>query len=109
LDQTPNGRFNAGVSAIMRVQLKDGSFHEDIGYGNADNQKHKGAALEIAKKKAVSDALKRALRNLGNALGLTIYDKEYVSKTKKKRRVKTTPAPKAPNPFYTKQETETVP
>jgi len=27
------GRFYVGVSALVRVQLKDGSFHEDMGYG----------------------------------------------------------------------------
>jgi hypothetical protein len=27
------GRFYVGVSATVKVQLKDGAFHEDIGYG----------------------------------------------------------------------------
>jgi recombination DNA repair RAD52 pathway protein len=51
-------RFNCGVSASVRVQLKDGSYHEvdaisnvdetiqDIGYGVSENQRGKGAALE---------------------------------------------------------------
>ena len=28
-----NGKFFVGVSATVRVQLRDGAFHEDIGYG----------------------------------------------------------------------------
>jgi len=28
-----NGKFYVGVSATVRVSLRDGSFHEDIGYG----------------------------------------------------------------------------
>ena len=26
-----NGRYYVGVSAFVRVQLKDGAFHEDVG------------------------------------------------------------------------------
>ncbi len=58
------------MSAIVRVQLKDGTYREvcssfchlktkDVGYGFTDNAKQKGAALEKAKKEAVSDGLKR--------------------------------------------------
>ena len=28
-----NGKFFVGVSAFVRVQLRDGCFHEDVGYG----------------------------------------------------------------------------
>lgn len=44
------GKFSAGVSAIVKVQLRDGTFHEDIGYGVSDNNKSKGLALENARK-----------------------------------------------------------
>ncbi|PRP83753.1 hypothetical protein PROFUN_09085 [Planoprotostelium fungivorum] len=70
-------RFSCGISAVVRVQLKDGSFHEDVGYGTADNMK-KGLAIEKAKKEAISDALKRALRLFGNRLGNSVYDKEHM-------------------------------
>lgn len=39
-------RFNVGVTAIVRVTLRDGVFHEDIGYGLLENSKSKGAALD---------------------------------------------------------------
>ena len=39
-------RFNVGVTALMRVTLKDGVYHEDIGYGMLENSKSKGAALD---------------------------------------------------------------
>ena len=39
-------RYNVGVSAIVRVVLRDGVFHEDVGYGTLDNSKSKGAALD---------------------------------------------------------------
>jgi len=63
--------------------LKDGTFHEDVGYGICDN-KSKGTAIENAKKEAVSDARKRALRVFGNALGNCVYDKEHIKKIKSK-------------------------
>ena len=41
-----NGKTSCGVSAIVRVTLSDGTYHEDIGYGQMDNGKTKGIALE---------------------------------------------------------------
>lgn len=61
LEELNGGRVNCGVSAVVRIQLKDGTYHEDVGYGISENQKTKGAALEKAKKEAVSDALKRSV------------------------------------------------
>lgn len=39
-------RHNVGVTAIVRVTLRDGVFHEDVGYGVIENAKSKGAALD---------------------------------------------------------------
>lgn len=39
-------RYNVGVTAIVRVTLRDGVFHEDIGYGMLENAKSKAAALD---------------------------------------------------------------
>jgi len=39
-------RVNVGVTAVVKIILKDGTFHEDVGYGTADNLKSKGAALD---------------------------------------------------------------
>ncbi|KAL0968394.1 hypothetical protein UPYG_G00266290 [Umbra pygmaea] len=73
-----NGRFYVGVSAFVKVQLKDGSFHEDVGYGVSEGQKSKALSLEKARKEAVTDGLKRALKCFGNALGNCIMNKEYL-------------------------------
>ncbi|KAF9528629.1 recombination protein Rad52 [Crepidotus variabilis] len=72
-------RFTVGVTAIIRVTLRDGVFHEDVGYGMLENGKGKGAALDKCKKEAVTDGLKRALRNFGNVLGNCLYDKSYTA------------------------------
>ena len=69
---------------MVRVTLKDGTSHEDVGYGTAENPK-KGAAIEKAKKEAVSDARKRALRLFGDALGNCLYDKEHLKRLKTSR------------------------
>ncbi|KAL4809053.1 DNA repair and recombination protein radC [Aspergillus unguis] len=90
VDESPNtGKVSLGLSVITRVTLKDGAYHEDVGYGHIENCKGKAAAFEKAKKEATTDALKRALRNFGNVLGNCIYDKDYISKVTK---VKTIPA-----------------
>ncbi|CAG8455559.1 uncharacterized protein OCT59_017481 [Rhizophagus irregularis] len=71
------GKFSIGVAVTCRVTLKDGTFHEDIGYGSCDNLKSKAGAFEKAKKEAATDALKRALRMFGNLMGNCMYDKKY--------------------------------
>ncbi|KAM6960570.1 DNA repair protein RAD52 homolog, partial [Aplochiton taeniatus] len=73
-----NGKFYVGVSAFIKVQLKDGSFHEDVGYGVSEGLKSKALSLEKARKEAVTDGLKRALKCFGNALGNCILNKEYL-------------------------------
>ncbi|RVD90759.1 Rad52-like DNA repair and recombination protein [Tubulinosema ratisbonensis] len=73
------GKISLGVSVVVRVSLVDGNFKEDIGFGSSENQRSKVNAFEKAKKEAVTDAIKRALRQFGDALGNCCYDKVYVS------------------------------
>ena len=83
-DENPTTfKISLGISVIVRVTLRDGTFHEDIGYGHIENCKGKAAAFEKAKKEGTTDALKRALRSFGNVLGNCIYDKDYLSKVTK--------------------------
>lgn len=76
-------RVSIGLSVIVRVTLRDGTYHEDIGYGSIENAKGKAMAFEKAKKEGTTDGLKRALRSFGNILGNCIYDKDYVSQVVK--------------------------
>jgi DNA repair and recombination protein RAD52 len=79
VDENPTTlKVSLGLSVIVRVTLRDGTFHEDIGYGHIENCKGKAAAFEKSKKEGTTDALKRALKNFGNALGNCIYDKDYL-------------------------------
>lgn len=80
---TKDGKFNCGVSATIRIELKGGSYHEDVGYGTGDNQRSKAAALEKAKKEAITDGVKRTLRFFGNSLGNCIYDKDFIRTVRK--------------------------
>jgi DNA repair and recombination protein RAD52 len=84
VEENPTTRnISLGLSVIVRVTLRDGTYHEDIGYGDVSNYKGKAAAFNKAKKEATTDALKRALRNFGNVLGNCMYDKDYLSKVMK--------------------------
>ena len=84
VDENPStGKISLGLSIIVRVSLKDGTYHEDIGYGQIENSRSKAAAFEKAKKEAATDALKRALRNFGNLLGNCLYDKDYLQRVNK--------------------------
>ncbi|KAL2073802.1 hypothetical protein VTL71DRAFT_11128 [Oculimacula yallundae] len=76
-------KVSLGLSVVVRVTLRDGTFHEDIGYGHMENAKGKAAAFEKAKKEGTTDGLKRALKNFGNVLGNCLYDKDYVKNVTK--------------------------
>ena len=78
LEESKEGRWNVGVSTIMRITLRGDSYHEDVGYGQTVNMPGKAEALEKAKKEACSDGLKRALRLFGNKLGNCISDQAYM-------------------------------
>ncbi|BFZ54323.1 DNA repair protein rad52 [Savitreella phatthalungensis] len=80
-----SGRISMGCSAIVRVSLQDGTFHEDVGYGSIENVRNKGQAFEKCKKEAVTDAMKRAMRNFGSVLGNCLYDKQYLKDISKVR------------------------
>lgn len=83
-DENPETRrVSIGLSVIVRVTLRDGTYHEDVGYGSIENAKGKAMAFEKAKKEGTTDALKRTLRNFGNVLGNCIYDQDYVKQVTK--------------------------
>ncbi|KAG2993695.1 hypothetical protein PC118_g3895 [Phytophthora cactorum] len=71
-------RWSIGYSSLVRIELKDGTSHEDVGFGTSDGQRDLGAALEQAKKASISDARKRALRLFGEYLGNSCYDKDHI-------------------------------
>ena len=55
-DYDPNTqRYTIGIAAIVRVTLRDGVYHEDMGYGMMENSKSKAAAFD--KVCAVSPAI----------------------------------------------------
>ncbi|KAJ3220965.1 Cilia- and flagella-associated protein 47 [Clydaea vesicula] len=73
-------RVSLGLSALVRITLKD--VIKDVGYGNIENAKTKAAAFEKCKKEAVTDAMKRTLKNFGLVMGACLYDKEYLKRIK---------------------------
>jgi len=77
INETGRGTFNCCCTAIVRVELKDGTYHEDVGCGIGD-ARQKGSAVEKAKKEAATDGLKRALRLFGEVLGNSIYNKDHI-------------------------------
>ncbi|CAO3599712.1 unnamed protein product [Absidia cylindrospora] len=77
VDESDSGQFTVAVVTTVRITLKDKNYHEDVGYGIAENCKSKAAAFGRARKEAATDAMKRALRLFGNALGNCLYDTNY--------------------------------
>lgn len=77
------GRFSMGLSVVVRVTIKDGTYHEDFGYGYIDNAKSKAMAFEKCKKEAFTDGVKRCLRCFGNVLGNCLYDRTIINKIQK--------------------------
>ena len=79
VDAGVGGCGSCGCEAIIRVVLKNGAFHEDVGYGCATNMPTDVEATEKALKSAVSDATKRALRVFGDRLGNCLTDKQFIA------------------------------
>jgi DNA repair and recombination protein RAD52 len=84
------GKWSVGVAATVRLTVQVGEngktrevFREDIGYGTMENGPSRGKAMEKCRKEAVTDALKRAARQLGNATGGCLYNKDYLERVKK--------------------------
>ncbi|KAM4060289.1 rad52/22 family double-strand break repair protein [Hirsutella rhossiliensis] len=59
--------------------------HDGTGFGGGDKRNTRAEAMEKAVKEAETDALKRALRIFGEALGNCLYSKPYLSWIEKVR------------------------
>jgi len=88
----PSGKWNIGVACTVRVTVllreKGGVrevYHEDVGYGTTENAPYRGKAMENCRKEAVTDGIKRALRQYGNATGNCLYNSLYRERVKKAR------------------------
>ena len=88
-EETSSGKWNVACSATVRVTLRDGTSHEDVGFGTAEGLRSRSASLEKAKKQAVTDARKRTLRIFGNGMGNCIYNKKHVKEVQSTRRMTT--------------------
>lgn len=84
-----NQQWKISYTATVRITLRDGSYREDIGGGSMQDRDKLQANLN-AKKKASSDALKRALSQFGDYLGGSLYEKEYTNNILKKYKFNTT-------------------
>lgn len=72
------GRANTSYIAIVQAVFMIGEkavVFEEVGYGDGIDY-NPGKSHELATKEAVTDAVKRAAKNLGPSLGLALYDKE---------------------------------
>ncbi|OQS55550.1 RAD52 [Ecytonucleospora hepatopenaei] len=84
MDSKSDGKFSVGFSCICKVivYVIDNNktvkiSKEDVGFGSCENMKNKLNAIENARKEAVTDSIKRCLRQFGTALGNCCYDKKY--------------------------------
>ncbi len=80
LDYNPDVRSYLAI-VMVRVHDAAGALltqHEDVGFGIVAGAADKPESHETAVKGAVTDAMKRALRCLGDQFGNTLYDKQSV-------------------------------
>lgn len=79
-----NGKHCVSYIARVKVEVQHiddqgrviRTSHTGTGYGDGSDASNPGKAHELAAKEAESDALKRACKNLGQSMGLALYDKE---------------------------------
>ncbi|XP_067004847.1 DNA repair protein RAD52 homolog [Anabrus simplex] len=56
------GKYDVGISAFVRVELKTGKYHEGLGYGICCGKKSKPLSILIARKEAILKGLRAALQ-----------------------------------------------
>ena len=72
------GKFIVTSSSHIRIELKDGTYHEDIGVSTVKDF-NKSKAFQNAKKKSISQGIKRTLRLFGNNLGNSIDKRKIIN------------------------------
>lgn len=84
--------YRAGYRAVVEVEVVGiKSFpvtFSDVGYG--DSMEYGGSRItvhELASKEAVTDGLKRALKNFGDQFGLSLYDKDALKDIEKRAKL----------------------
>ncbi|KAH0539187.1 DNA repair and recombination protein RAD52-like [Cotesia glomerata] len=75
------GRYLIGCAAFVRVQLPDGTFHEEMGYSNAESSV-KGTAVFEARVSSITNALKKSLLCFGGIIETKINEKISSHKSK---------------------------
>jgi len=75
--ENKQGKHTCCFTVRLRITIKNGAFHEDVGVGFAESHRE-AEAIEKSQKEAVTDAYKRTLKNFGVALGLCLYDNEHI-------------------------------
>lgn len=66
--------YIAQVELVANLEDRQIVF-SDVGYGDGFDKENIGKAHELAVKEAVTDAVKRCAKNLGQSMGLALYDK----------------------------------
>ena len=82
-DRNGQERIRYDVAMLCEYEVTSGPLNtsvsaQDVGYGIGQSYNSWGDAFESAAKEAVTDALKRCCRSLGNALGNCLYDKTWL-------------------------------
>lgn len=68
--------WTAAVAVAVRITTH-GTFHEDVGHAAVSGGVTREDAIDHARRIAHSDAMKRALRQFGSALGNCLGDSQY--------------------------------
>lgn len=83
--------YRAGYRAVVEVMVDVNDspvVFSDVGYG--DSMEYGGSRItvhELASKEAVTDGIKRALKNFGDQFGLSLYDKEALKDIEKRAKL----------------------
>jgi len=72
IDRGSITKYQAIVTAVVKITMRDGTSHEDVGCGVSKEENLESAAIEAAKEDAIIDAQRRVLIVFGfnlNKLG----------------------------------------
>lgn len=62
------GVFSVGISSVVRVELKDGTYHQEIGYGTSEGLRSKIQSMSHAREDSILRGIRSALLSFGGKI-----------------------------------------
>ncbi|XP_047118855.1 DNA repair protein RAD52 homolog [Schistocerca piceifrons] len=71
------GVFSVGISSVVKVELKDGTYHQEIGYGISEGLTSKIRSMSHAREDSVLRGIRSALLSFGGKMSEILMNSDF--------------------------------